>query len=63
MKMEIYQNIFLHDSSALNSWVFNEDTIRKVLKTLFDYGIRVDYGQKIGKTIIFKKSYACRKNI
>ena len=45
------------DSSALNSWVFNEDTIRKVLKTLFNYGITVDYGQKIGKTIIFAKNH------
>ena len=45
------------DSSALNSWVFNEDTIRKALKTLFDYGIKVDYGQKIGKTIIFAKNH------
>lgn len=45
------------DSSALNSWVFNEDTIRKVLKTLFNYGIKVDYGQKIGKTIIFAKNH------
>ena len=45
------------DSSALNSWVFNEDTIRKALKTLFNYGIKVDYGQKIGKTIIFAKNH------
>lgn len=45
------------ESSALNSWVFNEDTIRKVLKTLFDYGIRIEYGRKIGKTIIFAKNH------
>lgn len=45
------------ESSALNSWVFNEDTIRKVLKTLFNYGIKIDYGQKIGKTIIFAKNH------
>lgn len=45
------------ESSALNSWVFNEDTIRKVLKTLFDYGIKIDYGQKIGKTIVFAKNH------
>ena len=45
------------ESSALNSWVFNEDTIRKVLKTLFNYGIKIDYGQKIGKTVIFAKNH------
>lgn len=45
------------ESSAINSWVFNEDTISKVLKILFDNGIKVDYGQKIGKTIIFAKNH------
>ncbi len=45
------------DSSALNSWVFNDDTICKVFKTLFKDGIKVDYGQKIGKTIIFAKNH------
>ena len=45
------------NSSALNSWVFNEDTIKKVLNTLMTDGIKVDYGQKIGKTIIFAKNH------
>lgn len=63
---EEYENTFTDEngnlperieSSALNTWVFNEDTIRKVLKTLFDYGIKIDYGQKIGKTIIFAKNH------
>ncbi len=44
-------------SSALNSWVFNEDTIKKVLHTLMDNGLRIDYGEKIGKTIIFAKNH------
>ncbi|MBR3953443.1 MAG: DEAD/DEAH box helicase family protein [Oscillospiraceae bacterium] len=44
-------------SSALNSWVFNEDTIKQVLHILMNEGLRVDYGQKIGKTIIFAKSH------
>jgi type I restriction enzyme R subunit len=45
-------------SSALNSWIFNEDTIRQVLNILMTNGIKIDYGQKIGKTIIFAKNHA-----
>ena len=45
------------DSSALNTWVFNEDTIRQVLATLMSRGYKVDYGNKIGKTIIFAKNH------
>ena len=44
-------------SSALNEWVFNEDTIRKVLHTLMSNGLKVDYGGKLGKTIIFAKNH------
>lgn len=43
------------ESSALNTWIFNEDTIKKVLNILMRDGIKIDYGQKIGKTIIFAK--------
>ena len=44
-------------SSALNEWVFNEDTIRQVLHILMTQGIKIDYGQKLGKTIIFAKNH------
>ena len=62
---EVYEGTFRNDesvperieSSALNKWVFNEDTIRKVLNILMEQGIKIDYGQKIGKTIIFAKSH------
>lgn len=63
---EIYENTFVDEngdypesieSSAINEWVFNEDTIKKVLRTLFTHGIKIDYGQKIGKTIIFAKNH------
>ena len=40
-------------SSALNTWIFNEDTIKQVLNILMRDGIKIDYGQKLGKTIIF----------
>lgn len=44
-------------SSALNTWIFNEDTIKKILHILMDKGMKIDYGQKIGKTIIFAKNH------
>ncbi len=44
-------------SSALNEWVFNEDTIRQVLRILMENGLKVDFGNKIGKTIIFAKNH------
>ena len=44
-------------SAALNSRIFNEDTIRQVLNILMTNGIKIDYGEKIGKTIIFAKNH------
>ena len=44
-------------SSALNTWIFNEDTIKQVLHILMTNGIKIDYGQKLGKTIIFAKNH------
>lgn len=44
-------------SSALNEWIFNADTIREVLHILMSNGLKIDYGNKIGKTIIFAKNH------
>jgi len=44
------------DSAALNDWLFNKDTVDKVLKHLMEYGIKVDQGERLGKTIIFAKN-------
>lgn len=63
---EEYENTFADEdgnipdrieSSALNEWIFNEDTIRKALDILMQHGPRVDFGEKIGKTIIFAKNH------
>lgn len=51
------------DSSALNSWLFNEDTIKKALHILKTEGIRINYGQTLGKTIIFAKNHAHAEKI
>lgn len=43
-------------SSAINEWLFNYDTIDKVLNQLMERGLKVEGGDKMGKTIIFAKS-------
>jgi putative type I restriction-modification system, R subunit len=68
----IYENTFeMEDgslpesisSSALNDWIFNTDTIRQALDTFMENGIKIDYGQKIGKSIIFAKNHAHAEKI
>lgn len=44
------------DSSAINEWLFNKDTIDKVLKELMEKGLKIEGGDKLGKTIIFAKN-------
>lgn len=39
--------------SDINKFVFNKDTVRKVLEELMENGIKTDAGDKLGKTIIF----------
>ena len=43
-------------SGALNKWLFNTDTVDKVLEHLMSDGIKVSGGDKLGKTIIFAKN-------
>jgi len=43
-------------SAALNKWLFNEDTVNKVLMHLMEHGIKVEGGDKLGKTIVFAKN-------
>lgn len=45
------------DSSKLNEWVYNVDTIRKALHLLMENGLKIEYGEKLGKTIIFAKNH------
>ena len=44
-------------SAALNKWLFNTDTVDKVLEHLMNAGIKVDGGDKLGKTIVFAKNH------
>jgi len=44
------------DPEAVNKWLFNADTVDKVLAHLMEHGIRINEGDRLGKTIIFAKS-------
>lgn len=63
---EIYEETFESEdgelperisSSALNTWIFNEDTIRQVLHTLMEDGLKIQYGEMLGKSIVFAKNH------
>lgn len=43
--------------SNVNRFLFNNDTVDKVLDLLFEKGLKVESGNKIGKTIIFAKNH------
>ena len=45
------------DSAALNKWLFNTDTVDKVLAHLMEHGIKVEGGDKLAKTMIFARSH------
>lgn len=45
------------DAAAINKWLFNEDTVDKVLEHLMKSGLKVDGGDRLGKTIIFAKNH------
>jgi type I restriction enzyme R subunit len=44
------------DAAAMNRWLFNEDTVDKVLEVLLREGRRVGGGDVLGKTIVFAKN-------
>ena len=46
------------DAPAINKWLFNADTVDRVLQHLMTHGIKVADGDRLGKTIIFAKNRA-----
>jgi type I restriction enzyme R subunit len=40
-------------SEALNRWLFNKPTVEGFIQKLMEFGIKVEAGDKLGKTIIF----------
>lgn len=63
---EEYENLFSDPVSgelppeikpeALNKWLFNKPTVQGFIKNLMEYGIKVEGGDRIGKTIVFALS-------
>ena len=45
------------ESGAINKWLFNTDTVDKVLEHLLTHGQRAEDSDRIGKTIIFAKNH------
>ncbi len=59
-----YENLFEEDefeeeisSTEINERLFNRDTIKKLLELLMSKGIKVEGGDKLGKTIIFARNH------
>jgi type I restriction enzyme, R subunit len=44
------------DAEAVNKWLFNKDTVDKVLEHLMTRGVSVAGGDRLGKTILFAKN-------
>jgi type I restriction enzyme R subunit len=45
------------EAAAVNKWLFNKDTVDKVLEHLMTRGATVANGDRLGKTIIFAKNH------
>jgi type I restriction enzyme R subunit len=45
------------NATAINSWLFNKDTVDKMLQYLMENGHKVEGGDKLGKTIIFARNH------
>jgi type I restriction enzyme R subunit len=44
------------EAEAVNKWLFNKNTVDKVLEHLMERGLKVAGGDRLGKTIIFAKN-------
>jgi type I restriction enzyme, R subunit len=45
------------DSEELNKWLFNKNTVDKVIGFLMEHGVKVEGGDKLGKTIVFARNH------
>jgi len=45
------------EASAINSWLFNHNTIDKILDIMMKKGLKIESNDKLGKTIIFAKNH------
>lgn len=45
------------NAAAVNSWLFNKDTVDKALRHLMENGHKVDGGDRLAKTIVFARNH------
>ena len=46
------------NAAAINKWLFNQDTVDRALRLLMEKGLKVEGGDRLGKTIIFARNHA-----
>lgn len=51
------------NASAINNWLFNRDTVDKVLQHLMERGHKVEGGDRLAKTIVFARNHEHAKFI
>ena len=51
------------NATAINSWLFNKDTVDKVLQHVMEHGHKVEGGDRLAKTIIFARNHEHAKFI
>jgi type I restriction enzyme R subunit len=51
------------DADDLNTWLFNKDTVDKVVIHLMDKGLKIEGGDRLGKSIVFAKNHSHAKFI
>ncbi|MGK9251818.1 DEAD/DEAH box helicase family protein [Paenibacillus humicus] len=61
-KEEYDEKIYPHKKSTtiakeeLNRFLYNKDTIRQAMSMVFEHGLKVEGGDKLGKTIVFARN-------
>ncbi|MBW4532637.1 MAG: DEAD/DEAH box helicase family protein [Pleurocapsa minor HA4230-MV1] len=45
------------NAAAINRWLFNQDTVDQALELLMSKGLKVEGGDRLGKTIIFARNH------
>ncbi len=45
------------NAAAINSWLFNKDTVDKVLQHVMEHGHKVEGGDRLAKTIFFARNH------
>ena len=51
------------NAAAVNSWLFNKDTVDKALQHVMEHGHKVDGGDRLAKTIFFARNHEHAKFI